>query len=413
MARDTLIFLNYQREIPPFMISQLEYASEYFDKVYYVTRTLENDNRGQVRADNVEFVDAGHFASSPAALWKARGVLAKGGAGDFARAVRDGAFSGGLVKSSLVSELASTLLYEAAERLLDGLDDEKVVVFSVWFMTEAMAAARVKVAHPSVRAVSFAHSFEVQDEKDALLDYRRLAFRHEHIDEIHFISRMVLERYRLGHMAPHGIGCDNVDVVYLGSPMPLSEGAGPSDDGVLRIVSCSGLTPVKRVPLLVESLALLAGSGVRFSWTHLGGGPMDGEVRSMAAEMLPAGSATFAGPLSNREVHEYYRDNPVDLFVNVSAMEGLPVSIMEALSYGIPSIATDVGGNSEVTRDGETGVLLGADPSPREIADAMSSFAALSGSERGRYRGRCRSLWESDFDAAENARALYLSVRES
>ncbi len=50
------------------------------------------------------------------------------------------------------------------------------------------------------------------------------------------------------------------------------------------------------------------------------------------------------GGISNAEVFQFYRDNKVDLFVNASTSEGLPVSIMEAISFGIPSIATNVGG---------------------------------------------------------------------
>lgn len=49
--------------------------------------------------------------------------------------------------------------------------------------------------------------------------------------------------------------------------------------------------------------------------------------------------------------------NDFDLFVNMSLSEGIPVSIMEAISFGIPIIATNVGGNAEIVND-ETGVLI-------------------------------------------------------
>ncbi|MFR4320263.1 MAG: glycosyltransferase [Blautia massiliensis (ex Durand et al. 2017)] len=44
--------------------------------------------------------------------------------------------------------------------------------------------------------------------------------------------------------------------------------------------------------------------------------------------------------------------------MNVSSSEGIPVSIMEATSFGIPGIATDAGGTKEIIRDKENGVLL-------------------------------------------------------
>jgi len=48
--------------------------------------------------------------------------------------------------------------------------------------------------------------------------------------------------------------------------------------------------------------------------------------------------------LPHNDVLNYYASNPVDVFINTSSSEGLPVSIMEAMSFGIPVIATNVGG---------------------------------------------------------------------
>jgi len=55
---------------------------------------------------------------------------------------------------------------------------------------------------------------------------------------------------------------------------------------------------------------------------------------------------------------KYYENNGVDLFINLSDIEGIPVSVMEAMSYGIPSIARDVGGISELVINGLNGILL-------------------------------------------------------
>lgn len=52
-----------------------------------------------------------------------------------------------------------------------------------------------------------------------------------------------------------------------------------------------------------------------------------------------------------------YSEHPVDVFINLSTNEGVPVSIMEAISFDIPIVATDVGGTSEIVTD-ETGILV-------------------------------------------------------
>ena len=48
----------------------------------------------------------------------------------------------------------------------------------------------------------------------------------------------------------------------------------------------------------------------------------------------------------------------IDLFVLPSLSESLPVSIIEAMSFGIPVVATDVGGVPEIVADGETGYII-------------------------------------------------------
>ena len=59
----------------------------------------------------------------------------------------------------------------------------------------------------------------------------------------------------------------------------------------------------------------------------------------------------LTGYISNSDVKQLYMMNDFDLFVNMSLSEGIPVSIMEAISFGIPIIATNVGGNAEIVND--------------------------------------------------------------
>jgi glycosyltransferase involved in cell wall biosynthesis len=69
-------------------------------------------------------------------------------------------------------------------------------------------------------------------------------------------------------------------------------------------------------------------------------------------------------------VRDFYLTQPVDVFVNASTTEGVPVSIMEAMSFGVPVVATDVGGTGELVNS-RNGALLVPNPTPAEIADAI------------------------------------------
>src|SRR5699024_906115 len=138
-------------------------------------------------------------------------------------------------------------------------------------------------------------------------------------------------------------------------------------------------------------------------WTHIGGGPLLDSLRERASEEL-GGNIEFdlLGPMTNDEILRHYSRVPYHLFVNVSESEGVPVSIMEAMSYGVPTLATDVGGTSEVVAHDESGLLLAADATPADIAAGITSFASCSDDAYARFRAESRRQWREKFDSAEN-----------
>jgi len=81
----------------------------------------------------------------------------------------------------------------------------------------------------------------------------------------------------------------------------------------------------------------------------------------------------FLDYIPNVDVINFYKKNPIDVFINVSQSEGLPLSIMEAQACGIPVIASSVGGNKEIINE-KVGILLNVDPTPEEIANAIIDF---------------------------------------
>jgi glycosyltransferase involved in cell wall biosynthesis len=86
-----------------------------------------------------------------------------------------------------------------------------------------------------------------------------------------------------------------------------------SNDNVLRIVTCSFMVPVKRIPLLIDALKEIS---IPIEWTHIGEGIMRQELEEMT-QLMPANiKVTFAGYVDS--VFDFYVNNPVDLFIHVS-----------------------------------------------------------------------------------------------
>jgi colanic acid/amylovoran biosynthesis glycosyltransferase len=146
-----------------------------------------------------------------------------------------------------------------------------------------------------------------------------------------------------------------------------------ANDGVFRIVTCSNIYAVKRVHLLAQALKEVL--DIHIEWTHIGDGPQafKAMVESEASQFPPNIKFNFLGRIPNKQIMDYYLEVPIDLFVNVSVSEGVPVSIMEALSFGVPVIATNVGGTSELVNE-KCGFLIDPFFEITELRELIKSF---------------------------------------
>ncbi|WP_229678869.1 glycosyltransferase [Dyella caseinilytica] len=209
----------------------------------------------------------------------------------------------------------------------------------------------------------------------------------------------------------YGAAAESIRVSPLGVPLAdtLSK---PSGAGSLHVVSVSFCLPVKRLDRIVESLRLFAlrHKEVEILWTHIGGGPLFGEVRDFAASRFSGVdniSFELLGEMANDTVKKYYLGKSVDLFINMSESEGVPVSIMEAMSAGVPAIAPDVGGISNLVSS-QCGALLGQCPSSEDVADAIDLIAF--GERRDVLRTNARKMVEENFSSDRNYSTFVASV---
>jgi colanic acid/amylovoran biosynthesis glycosyltransferase len=164
-----------------------------------------------------------------------------------------------------------------------------------------------------------------------------------------------------------------------------------SEDGTFRLLSCSNVIPLKRIHLIYETIQCISNYPVE--WTHIGDGPEFESLQKKTSYSRNNVKINLLGRLPNKDVIEYYQNNSVDVFINVSSTEGLPVSIMEAISFNIPVIGTDVGGTSEIVC-AETGVLLSANPNCHEIQQAIDLVRLTN--------FQPRLYWKKNFSAKTN-----------
>jgi glycosyltransferase involved in cell wall biosynthesis/predicted N-acetyltransferase YhbS len=135
------------------------------------------------------------------------------------------------------------------------------------------------------------------------------------------------------------------------------------DEIVIGIVA--NFRPQKDYPSLVRAARLLLDSGTAARWVVVGQGPLEAEIRSLAATSGLTDAMLFTGfrPDAKRVMSGF------DVFTLSSVFEGLPVALMEACALGLPVAATAVGGVAESLRDGVDALLV-PPGDPAALADA-------------------------------------------
>ncbi|GLQ45731.1 glycosyl transferase family 1 [Dyella lipolytica] len=273
------------------------------------------------------------------------------------------------------------------------------VAYCYWNETQSYAAVLAKRKGLVRKVVSRVHGIDLYETRRA---YAYMPLKRQFI---HAYDRIfALSEEAKSYLAEtYGASASNVKVGPLGVPLPDILSA-PSADGVLHIVSVSFCLPVKRLDRIVEALCLFAGqhNQIKTTWTHIGGGPLLEKIRQLAETKMTGIdniSFEFMGELPNSTIKKYYLGTPVDLFINTSESEGIPVSIMEAMSAGVPAIAPDVGGISNLVSS-RCGVLLSKSPSSQEIADAIDKLALHT--QREVMRMNARKVIEDSFSSARN-----------
>lgn len=270
---------------------------------------------------------------------------------------------------------------------------KQTTFYTYWFDQAAFGIGMAKHRHPDLKLVSRAHGYDLYEERysPAYLPLRYEAFR---MTDILFPDSEMGKKY-LSERYPQFKA--KFETSRLGVPA-LGFVTRASSDGVFRILSCSLLVPVKRVDLLLSGIAQAARlrPHQKIEWHHFGNGDARLNLQSQADAELPKNAqAFFPGYESNQALLNYYQDNPVDVFFNVSSSEGTPVAIMEAISCGIPIVATNVGGNREIVSK-ENGLLLSPNPSPDEIAQAIFDLVDHTDDASQKREGSL-SLWRRQY----------------
>ena len=159
-------------------------------------------------------------------------------------------------------------------------------------------------------------------------------------------------------------------------------------DGAVVALFFGGLTPRKNLPLLLDVFARVAPAAPAARLLIAGDGSLRETLERRARALGLGDRIVFTGYVPEAEKVDHF--NLADVFVFPSALEGFGLAVGEAMSCGLPVLASDRGSIPEIVGDGESGLL--ADPAaPERFAERLAALLADAGLRQGLGRaGRAR-----------------------
>ena len=173
--------------------------------------------------------------------------------------------------------------------------------------------------------------------------------------------------------------------------------------GSLRIVSVGRLNPVKDQATLLHALVHVRATIGNAVLVVIGGGQLQNELAQLAKRLGIENAVYFLG---DRDDVKALLPG-FDIFVLPSLTEGYSISLLEACASALPIVATDVGGNAEIVRQGVNGTLV----APRKAEAMANAIIALAGDEKLRLRMGMRGRkWVLDNGTIEIMAQRYLKL---
>ncbi|MCB0481436.1 MAG: glycosyltransferase [Flavobacteriales bacterium] len=266
---------------------------------------------------------------------------------------------------------------------------------SVWFnyRVHALINSR-KTGFLEGKIISRAHGYDIYEER-----FNKGEFwpnRQEIVDEIDWVlpisengAKYLGKKYGQQH---------KIKAIYLGV---LPFGARIQSATGVHFVSCSSAIPLKRLDLIQNYILEYATkyTDQQVKWSHIGADTFYTESKSN----LPS-NFTFnnVGYVENSALRKKMLDLNANIFINLSDTEGIPVTIMEAQSIGVPAIARNIGGISEIVTT-SNGSLLPPFPTFEDFEKGVSSIL-------NNYTSKSEAslaTFTTQFNSVNNATALF------
>ncbi|NMC64148.1 MAG: glycosyltransferase, partial [SAR324 cluster bacterium] len=204
-----------------------------------------------------------------------------------------------------------------------------------------------------------------------------------------------------------GISSSKISKIYNGIPLEEFQSKREISDRVRTLLAVGRLQRPKNYPMMLRSFNMVVcqckEKGIEPPVLKIAGeGELKDDLKSLCVELKIQGHTFFLG--IRRDIPKLLSES--DIFVMSSDWEGLSIALIEALTSGIPIVATDVGGNGEIIENGVSGLLS----KPGDAEQFANNIMRLIMNSNLRDTFASRAVNRAEIFSIENSAASHIEL---
>ncbi len=208
-----------------------------------------------------------------------------------------------------------------------------------------------------------------------------------------------------------GVEKHQVKVIYNGTKIiPLR--SNTSDFKNINLITVGRLAPFKNIDRIILSLKKISYKDKNFKLFIVGDGPERQNLETLVKKLKLDSQVVFTGQLKEVELNKYYKKS--DIYIQASGYEGLPHTLLEAISHNLSIISTPIGGTNEILENNTNGwtvdLVDGKYPSEEQIAIKIM-FILNNKKEDEAKKIKARELLINNFDKNINFEKYIETIR--
>lgn len=293
-----------------------------------------------------------------------------------------------------------------------GLKPEDTLLYTFWFNHLAVSCALLHQKY-GYKMIGRAHRYDVYEK---LENYRPASLRKmalgafEHLFTVSKATQVYLQETYPEYK-------DVIGMRMLGSKKDndILTQAHAAQDQALTFFSSARATGIKNLFLNLDFVAAMARAypHLRIKWIHVGDGPLLGSLKEGAKEKMASEknlTVELLGFQTNDRVHEIYQKEKIDWTMLFSTSEGLGITLVESISYGVPALISNVGGMPEVI-DRSNGIVFEPEATVDDMVKAVGQYLA-SPELYLKLKRNAYESWQARFDSKRLRREFAKEARQ-